>query len=134
MCECSVLRLWLALDIPYAGFAVFSAAAFAECPRNWRVGENSPSLCPTMFSVTYTGMNLRPLCTASVCPMNSGKIVERRDHVRTTFFSFLSFMAVIFFLHMSSTHRPFANAMPLGYRSLTPFHPGSPGPLLGRLF
>ena len=53
-----------------------------------RVGENSPSLWPTMFSVTYTGMNFLPLCTASVWPMNSGRMVERRDQVRTTFFSF----------------------------------------------
>ena len=29
-------------------------------PRNVRVAANSPSLCPTMFSVTYTGMCLRP--------------------------------------------------------------------------
>ena len=40
-----------------------------------------------MFSVTYTGMNFLPLCTAIVCPTNSGRIVERRDQVRTTFFS-----------------------------------------------
>lgn len=26
----------------------------AACPRNVRVGLNSPSLCPTMSSVTYT--------------------------------------------------------------------------------
>ena len=46
--------------------AAFSV--FVVCPLNWRVGENSPSFCPTMFSVTYTGMNFLPLCTASVCP------------------------------------------------------------------
>ena len=39
-----------------------------------------------MFSVTYTGMNFLPLCTASVWPTNSGGIVERRDHVLSTFF------------------------------------------------
>jgi hypothetical protein len=33
----------------------------ALCPLNVRVGENSPSLCPTIFSVTYTGMNFFPL-------------------------------------------------------------------------
>ena len=32
-----------------------------------------------MFSVTYTGMNFFPLCTATVCPTNSGRIVARRD-------------------------------------------------------
>ena len=32
-------------------------------------------------------MNLRPLCTASVCPTISGITVDRRDHVLMTFFS-----------------------------------------------
>ena len=40
-----------------------------------------------MFSVTYTGMNFFPLCTASVCPTISGMTVERRDQVLMTFFS-----------------------------------------------
>ena len=44
----------------------------------------------------YTGMNFFPLCTAIVCPTISGRIVERRDHVRTTFFSFRSFSALTF--------------------------------------
>src|SRR5581483_958105 len=60
-----------------------------------------------MFSVMYTGMNFLPLCTARVCPMNSGRIVERRDHVRTTFFSFLSFMSTTFFSRWSSVNGPF---------------------------
>jgi hypothetical protein len=34
---------------------------------------------------------------ADVCPTNSGRIVERRDHVRMTFFSFAAFIASIFF-------------------------------------
>src|SRR2546430_7563914 len=72
-----------------------------------RVGENSPSLCPTMFSVTYTGMNFLPLWTASVCPMNSGRMVERRDHVRTTFFSFFSFIAATLTVRWSSVKGPF---------------------------
>src|SRR5437773_1371645 len=46
-----------------------------------RVSANSPSLCPTMFSVTYTGTCCLPLCTAIVRPMKSGTIVERRDQV-----------------------------------------------------
>ena len=33
---------------------------------NVRVGANSPSLCPTMFSVTYTATNALPLCTLNV--------------------------------------------------------------------
>src|ERR1700736_5150669 len=95
----------------YDGLAVFSvvgaAAAFTECPLNWRVGENSPNLRPTMFSVTYTGINFLPLWTASVCPMNSGRMVERRDQVRNTFFSFLSFIAATFLARWSSVNGPF---------------------------
>src|SRR5438128_12180847 len=90
----------------YDGLADFSVAAFTECPLNVRVGENSPSLWPTMFSVTYTGMNFLPLCTASVWPINSGRMVERRDHVRTTFFSLFTFIASTFFIRWSSTNGP----------------------------
>ena len=39
-----------------------------------------------MFSVTNTGTNLRPLCTANVRPTASGVIVLRRDQVLMTFF------------------------------------------------
>jgi hypothetical protein len=35
----------------YDGFDDFSVAAFTEWPLKVRVGENSPNLCPTMFSV-----------------------------------------------------------------------------------
>ena len=48
---------------------------------NVRVGANSPSLWPTMFSVTSTGMCCLPLCTAIVRPTISGMTVERRDQV-----------------------------------------------------
>src|SRR5579862_2962835 len=75
-----------------AGFAAVSVAALIECPLKVRVKLNSPSLCPTMFSVTYTGINFFPLCTAIVCPTISGTTVERRDHVRSTFFSLREFM------------------------------------------
>jgi hypothetical protein len=44
-----------------------------------------------MFSVTYTGTNLFPLCTAKVWPTNSGRIVLARLQVFTTRFSFLLF-------------------------------------------
>ena len=40
-----------------------------------------------MFSVTNTGTNLRPLCTAKVRPTASGMMVERRDQVLMTFFA-----------------------------------------------
>ena len=49
-----------------------------------------------MFSVTYTGMNFFPLCTAIVWPTISGITVERRDQVLTTFFSLARFIASIF--------------------------------------
>src|ERR1700727_2409562 len=41
--------------------------------------------------------------------MNSGKIVERRDQVRTTFFSLFSFIAATFFVRWSSVNGPFFN-------------------------
>src|SRR6185369_3667769 len=91
----------------FAGFAVDSAAAFTECPLNWRVKLNSPSLCPTMFSVTYTGMNFFPLCTANVCPTISGMIVERRDQVRTTFFSLRAFIPSTLARMCASMNGPF---------------------------
>src|SRR5215470_17898445 len=103
------------MAIPYAGFAAFSVAAFTECPLNCRVGENSPSLWPTMFSVTYTGMNFFPLCTAMVCPTNSGKMVERRDHERTTFFSFVAFNTATFDSRCVSVNGPFFTLRPIRY-------------------
>src|ERR1017187_1967735 len=60
-----------------------------------------------MFSVTYTGMNFRPLCTAIVCPTISGIIVERRDHVRSTFFSLRAFIPATLVARCSSTNGPF---------------------------
>src|SRR5437660_2256545 len=60
-----------------------------------------------MFSVTYTGMNFLPLWTAIVCPTISGIIVERRDHVRSTFFSLRAFMAPTFVARCASTNGPF---------------------------
>ena len=74
--------------------AVDSALRFGCKGIKVRVGENSPNLCPTMFSVRYTGINFLPLWTATVWPTNSGRIVERRDQVRTTFFSLATFNAV----------------------------------------
>jgi len=65
--HCSILRKSKAKTLAkflYFAFAV--SADFAEWPLKVRVAENSPSLCPTMFSVQYTGMNLRPLWTAMV--------------------------------------------------------------------
>src|SRR5262245_55888820 len=65
-----------------------AAAAAAAClalpplwPLNVRVGANSPSLCPTMSSVTYTLRNCLPLCTKKVTPTKSGWMVQSRAHV-----------------------------------------------------
>src|SRR5271156_504056 len=104
-----------ALGAPAAGAAppagaapaVRSSAAFTACPLNVRVGANSPSLCPTICSVTYTGINFRPLCTAMVWPINSGTMVERRDQVLTTFFSLRVFRPSIFSRRCPSTNGPF---------------------------
>src|SRR5579864_5910286 len=90
-----------------AGRAVVSVAAFIECALKLRVKLNSPSLCPTMFSVTYTGMNYFPLCTAIVCPTISGMMVERRDYVRKTFFSLREFMASMRVARYWSINGPF---------------------------
>src|SRR5437016_5573948 len=53
------------VPIYLAGGAGAPAAAALErpplCPLNTRVGANSPSLCPTISSVTYSFMNWRPL-------------------------------------------------------------------------
>src|SRR5258708_28661640 len=90
-----------------AGFAATSVAARMEWPLKLRVKLNSPSLCPTMFSVTYTGINFLPLCTAMVWPTISGTTVERRDHVRKTFFSLREFMPSTRAIRKPSTHAPF---------------------------
>ncbi len=72
-----------------------------------RVGENSPSLWPTIASVTYTGTCLRPSWTAMVWPTISGMIVERRLQVLMTFFSPFSLRTSTFLRRWSSTKGPF---------------------------
>src|SRR3954470_7521586 len=52
-------------------------------------------------------MNFLPLCTARVCPTNSGITVERRDHVLMTFFSLTRFIASSFSSSGVSTNGPF---------------------------
>src|SRR5690606_27333450 len=79
----------------------------AAWPLNVRVSANSPSLWPTMFSLTYTGTCWRPLCTAIVSPMNSGRMVERRDQVLIGFLSLPSTAASIFLIKCASTNGPF---------------------------
>ena len=62
-------------------------------PLKVRVGANSPSLCPTMSSVIYTGTCLRPSWTAMVWPTKSGKIMEDLLQVLTIFFSPAAFIS-----------------------------------------
>src|SRR5580765_6429717 len=65
------------------------------------------------------GRNLFPLCTASVCPTKSGRIVQRRAQVLSTRFSPLRFRVSIFFTRDSTTYGPFlterAMSVPLSY-------------------
>ncbi len=60
-----------------------------------------------MFSVTNTGMNLRPLWTANVCPTKSGRTVLRRDHVLMTDFLLPLFASSTFLARCLSANGPF---------------------------
>src|SRR5262245_21176450 len=60
-----------------------------------------------MFSVTTTGTNLRPLCTAKVRPTHSGTIVDRRDHVLITLRLFVRTASSTFFRRCVSMNGPF---------------------------
>src|SRR3989338_11245687 len=89
--------------------AAFFSSRLIVCPLKILVGANSPSLCPTIFSVTKTGINFRPLWTANVNPTKSGVTVDRRDHVLITFLLFVSLATCTFFCKFSSTNGPFFN-------------------------
>jgi len=52
------------------------------------VGENSPSLCPTIFSVISILLKDFPLCTLIIDPTNEGNIVEFLDLVKIGIFFF----------------------------------------------
>src|SRR5271166_4350813 len=45
--------------------------------------------------------------------MNSGRMVERRDQVRITFFSLFTFRASTFFIRWSSTNGPLCSERPI---------------------
>jgi hypothetical protein len=66
-----------------------------------------------MFSVMYTGMNFLPLWTASVCPTNSGMMVDRRDQVLSTFFWRERFSSSTRFSRRSSMYGPFFSDRPM---------------------
>src|SRR3982751_6328219 len=83
----------------------------------------------------YTGTCLRPSWTAMVWPTMSGMIVERRDHVLMTRFSFWELRTSTFLSRCSSTNGPFFRLR--GMTSLSPaLAAGAATPddqLLGRL-
>src|SRR4051794_25237677 len=89
--------------VPYFFWTFLSAG----CPLNVRVSANSPSLWPTIWSVMYTGTCCLPLCTAMVSPMNSGKTIERRDHVLIGFLSLLDTALSALATRWWSTNGPF---------------------------
>src|SRR5438552_17110409 len=51
------------------GFTAFLSPVW---PWKVRVGANSPSLWPTLFSGTETGVDVQPLGTSRVCASESG--------------------------------------------------------------
>ena len=75
-----------------------------EDPRGRELAELVARPCSRS---TYTGMNFLPLCTASVCPTNSGITVDRRDQVLMTFFSAPRFITSIFSRSGVSMKGPF---------------------------
>src|ERR1035437_5116187 len=48
-----------------------------------------------------------------VCPTNSGRTVERRDHVRTTFFSLAAFITASLVSRCRSVNGPFLTDRPM---------------------
>src|SRR5580704_3367002 len=105
---------FLAAGAVAAFILAFSASAFAAscslailppCLVNLRVKENSPNLCPTMFSVTTTFTWVLPLCTKKVNPTNSGAILQARDQVLISVLPAWPFNT--FFKTLGSTYGPF---------------------------
>src|SRR3990170_33761 len=88
-------------------FSSVVALRVPECTLKLRVAANSPSLWPTMFSVTRIGTCCLPLCTAIVSPTKSGVMVERRDQVLISFFDPSTRALSTFFTRWASTNGPF---------------------------
>src|SRR3984957_4099329 len=92
------------------GLHAYSAAETflsPECALKVRVGANSPSLWPPMFSDTSPGTCSRPLCTAMVRPTMSGMTMERRDQVLIGRRSFFWLAVCTFLARCKSTNGPF---------------------------
>ena len=92
------------MDVAFPLILVFRSP---EWPWKVRVGENSPNLCPTISSVTKTGINFFPLWTAKVNPTISGTMVDRLVQVLITFASFVLRASSTFFIKWESTKGPF---------------------------
>src|SRR4029450_7429920 len=91
-------------------------AVCEPCFLNTRVGENSPSLWPTIFSVTKTELNVFPLCTKNVWPTKSGVTIERRDQVLIGFLTPDAFILPIFPRSHRSTKGPFFNDLAINFK------------------
>jgi len=91
-------------------------AVCEPCFLNTRVGENSPSLWPTIFSVTKTELNVFPLCTKNVWPTKSGVTIERRDQVLIGFLTPDAFILSIFSRRYDSTKGPFFNDLAINFK------------------
>src|SRR3984885_7814158 len=104
---CGEMRAYLKTALvcmPYSAAVTFLSP---ECALKVRVGANSPSLWPTMFSDTSTGTCRRPLCTAMVKPTMSGMTMERRDQVLIGRRSFFWLAVCTFLAKCKSTNGPF---------------------------
>src|SRR5690606_29903529 len=88
--------------------------SFPPCLRNLRVGLNSPSLWPTIFSVIRTGTCILPLWTAIVRPTISGLIVLARAQVLITVRSFGPSAATLR-ASLKSTNGPFLSDRLISY-------------------
>src|SRR5262249_10112991 len=114
------LRVYLGHGLGASAGAAATPATFSlvTWPRNVRVAANSPSLCPTVFSVTYLRTSRRPSWTAIVWPTICGKMVLARLQVRMTFLSPRWFIASTFFSSLGSTNGPFFNDLDISTPSV----------------
>src|SRR5215469_1674834 len=105
----------LAFSLAVRPVYLVTFAVWAPCFLKLRVGENSPSLCPTMFSVTNTELKTLPLCTRKVCPTKSGVIIDRRDQVLIGLLALPPLIFSIFSRSLKSTNGPFFSDLPIHY-------------------
>src|ERR1700685_4700996 len=104
---CGEMRAYRNIALVCMRYSAAATFLSPECALNVRVGANSPSLCPTMFSDTSTGTCKRPLCTAMVSPTISGMTTERRDQVLIVLRSFFACATCTFLARCRSTYGPF---------------------------